>query len=130
MNDEASPKKKLGRRRRANVAGGRRHSHRVLVTEHEEARLAQLAEAQRVTVPRLLIESTLAGPGETSTQRRDAMTKLFAVRRDLAGVATNVNQLARLGNTDGRVPVGTAAALASIREVVERIDAAIDGLAS
>ncbi len=42
---------------------GRQHSHRVLVTAEEEARLVRLAAAGRVTVPRLLVEPALAGWG-------------------------------------------------------------------
>lgn len=122
-------KQQVGRRRRANVAGGRHHSHEVKVSAEEEARLLALAYEQRVSVPRLLIESTLAGGvGETPTRRRAAMSELFGIRRDLAGVANNVNQIARAANTDGRMPVGTAAALENVRLVVDRIDTAIDGL--
>ncbi len=127
MSDERTSTN-LKRRRRANVAGGRKHSHRVLVTGEEEARLTRLAEEQRVTVPRLLIESALAGTGETPTQRRDAMSELFALRRLLAGASTNINQLARVGNTEGNIPVGTAASLEEIRALVGRIDEAIEGL--
>jgi len=135
MTDPSSPKKKLSRRRRANVAGGRErkgevvHSHRVLVTAEEEALLVKLAAQQRVSVPRLLMERALS-ERETSTERRDAMAKLFAFRRQLTGLATNVNQLARAANTDGHTPVGTAAAIAEVRAVVEKIDAAIDELAT
>ena len=128
MNEHTAPKTKLARRRRANVPGGRHHSHEVRVTPEEEAQLAQRAGAQRVSVPRLLIESALSDTGETPTQRRAAMTELFAIRRQLAGLTNNVNQLARLGNTDGRLPVGTAAALQEIRDVVDKIDPAITGL--
>jgi len=128
MNDHTAPTKKLTRRRRANVPGGRHHSHEVRVTPEEEAQLAQRAEAQRVSVPRLMIESALSDTGETPTQRREAMTELFAIRRHLAGLTNNVNQLARLANTDGRLPVGTAAALQDIRLVVDKIDATITEL--
>ena len=58
------------------------------------------------------------------------MTELFAIRRELAGLTNNVNQLARLGNTDGRLPVGSAAALQDIRDVVEKIDSTITELAT
>jgi len=102
----------------------------VRVTKAEETQLAQLAAEQEVTIPRLLVESALAGAGETPSQRRLAMTELFLVRRQLAGLTTNVNQIARAVNTDGRLPVGSAAALARIEEVVEKIDAAIEGLSS
>lgn len=125
--DDPKSGRRFGRRRRANVAGGRQHSHRVLVTPEEEARLIQLAEAQRVTVPRLLIESALAA-GETPTQRRDAMAELFAVRRLLAAVSNNVNQIARHANAGTQFPADARAALAAVRTVVGRIDDAIDGL--
>lgn len=102
----------------------------VRVSEAEERQLQQLAAEQEVTVPRLLVESALAAVGETPSQRRAAMSELFAIRRQLAGVTTNVNQIARAVNTDGRLPVGSAAALARIEEVVGRIDLAIEGLSS
>jgi hypothetical protein len=129
--DGTRPGRRLGRRRRANVAGGRQHSHRVLVTPEEEARLLQLAEAARVTVPRLLIESALAtgaGSGVTPTARRDAMAELFAVRRLLAAVSNNVNQIARHANAGEQFPADARAALTAVRRVVLRIDEAIDGL--
>lgn len=85
MSKKPPPKRTMGRRRRANVAGGRKHRHAVLVTPEEEALLVQRAEAQRVTVPRLVVESALSEGGETPTQRRRAMAELFAIRRALAG---------------------------------------------
>lgn len=126
---EQTPKKQLARRRRANSPGGRPHQHMVRVTAQEEAQLRVLADEQNVTVPRLLVEAALADGGETPSERRDALVELFRVRRQLAGVATNVNQIAHAVNTDGRMPVGSAAALARIEEVVGKIDAAIEALA-
>src|SRR3954462_88165 len=130
MSESDAPKRRLARRRRANVAGGRQHSHRVLVTPEEEAQLVQLAERERVSVPRLLIETTLARGGETPTERRHAMTALFGLRRSLAGLAINVNQLAKQGNVTGEFPREADAMLPEIRCAVERIDAMIDELAA
>lgn len=130
MSEQRSPKQRLARRRRANAPGGRPHQHMVRVSVEEEAQLRALAEAQGVTVPRLLVEAALAGGGETPTQRREAMAELFRIRRHLAGVTTNVNQIARAVNTDGRLPVGSAAALSRIEDVVDAIDAAITGLSA
>jgi len=101
----------------------------VRVTDMEEAQLRLRADAENVTIPRLLVERALADGGETPTARREALVELFRVRRQLAGLATNVNQIAHAVNTDGRMPVGSAAALARIEEVVEKIDAAIEDLA-
>jgi hypothetical protein len=130
VSDHPTPKRQLVRRRRANVTGGRQHSHRVLVTPEEEARLVQLAEAQRVTVPRLLIEAALARGGETPTQRRHAMVALFGLRRSLAGLATNVNQLAAHANATQRFPREADELLPKIERAVDRIDAAIDELSA
>jgi hypothetical protein len=126
-----SPGRRLARRRRANVAGGRQHSHRVLVTPEEEARLLQLAEAQRVSVPRLLVESALsAASSETPTERRNAIAELFAIHRLLAAVSNNVNQIAKATNATGAVQSETVATLQAVRRVAGRIDDAIDGLAA
>lgn len=121
--------RRLGRRRRANVAGGRQHSHRVLVTPEEEAVLARLAAEQRVTVPRLLVESALSPAGETPTQRRDAIAELFAVRRLLAAVSNNVNQVARHANAGPEFPADAAAVLAAVRRTVGRIDETLEKVA-
>lgn len=101
----------------------------VRVTDMEEAQLRLRADDENVTIPRLLIERALADGGETPSQRREALVELFRVRRQLAGLATNVNQIAHAVNTDGRMPIGSAAELAQIEDVVGKIDAAIEALA-
>lgn len=99
------------------------------LTEEEQARLLGLAEAQEVTIPRLLVESALASTGETPARRRQAMVGLFEIRRLLANVANNVNQLARIANISGEVPSALDRVLVELRGLAERIDEAIDGLA-
>ena len=71
-----------------------------------------VAARQGVSVPRLLVEAALAGDGWTPTQRRGLVRELLAARRDLAGLATNVNQLARWANTVERFPHEAAQRLA------------------
>ncbi len=116
------------RRRRANVAGGRRHSHEVKVTAEEEAQLVQLADEQRVTVPRLLVESALAPQGETPSQRRELVAALFGTSRLLGTIANNVNQIAKATNATGEWQPETAATLEAVRRTVVRIEDTIDGL--
>ena len=111
------------------IVGARQHAHQVKVTAEEEAALKVRAAEHDITVPRLLLESALARGGETSSDRQAALVELFAVRRQLAGLATNVNQIAHAVNTDGRLPIGSAATLTQIEGVVEKIDAAIEDLA-
>lgn len=118
------------RRRRANVPGGRRARHEVKVTAQEEETLSRLAQAQRVTIPRLLIESALATEsGEASTERRNAMAELFAIHRLLAAVSNNVNQMAKATNATGEVQAEMVETLRVVRRVASRVDDAIDGLA-
>src|SRR3954451_19473525 len=130
MSEPHPSRRQLRRRRRANVAGGRQHSHRVLVTPEEEAQLVRLAEEQQVSVPRLLIEAALAGEGETPTQRRQAMVALFGLRRSLAGMAINLNQLAARANASDEFPREATAVLPQLRSAARRIDEAIDRLAA
>ena len=125
---QGSQPRLLGRRRRANVKGGRQHEHKVRVSPEEEGRLVALAETQRATVPRLLVESALAGGGETPAARRAAMQELFALHRLLAAVSNNVNQMAKATNATGDVQEEMVVTLAKVRQVAERIDDAIDGL--
>lgn len=120
-------RKALERRRRANAPGGRHTSHKVRVTPEEEASLVRVATAARITVPRLLVESALHGVA-VPTQQRDAMVEMFALRRLLAGVATNMNQVAKRMNSGDRVGGELTATLDAVRRVVLRIDAAIDHL--
>lgn len=116
------------RRRRANAPGGRHHVHKVRVTPEEEALLLQRAVAQRVTVPRLLVEAALAGDGESATATRNAVEELFALHRLLASISNNVNQIARATNATFELQPETAATLAAVRRVAERIDQAVDEL--
>ncbi|MFS0703268.1 MobC family plasmid mobilization relaxosome protein [Cellulomonas sp. 179-A 9B4 NHS] len=129
VSDDAPAGRLFARRRRANVAGGRQHHHKVKVTPEEEGMLLRLAEAQRVTIPRLLVESTLgAATSETPTQRRDAIAELFRLHRLLAAISNNVNQMAKATNATGQVQDELEATLRAVRRTAERIDAAIDGL--
>ena len=128
MSDEAPEDRRVARKRRANVAGGRQHRHEVKVSPEEEGALLLRAKAQRVTIPRLLVESALSAAGETPTERRQAMVELFGLHRLLAAISNNVNQIAKATNATGELQPETVTTLAKVREVAERIDEAIDGL--
>ena len=122
--------RRFARRRQANEVGGRTHSHRVKVTEREAVALAERAQERGVSVPRLLVEAALTDPATSATaaERQEAMVELFAVRRLLAAVSNNVNQLARQANSTGQVPAEAAATIGAARRLAGRIDGAIDGL--
>ena len=131
--------RKPARRRR--VAGGRQHRHVVRVTPEEEARLLLLAGEYKVSVAKLLVDSALAAgtpqsPAATATPAggsagpvdRAVAVELFAAVRQLAGIATNVNQIARKANTTGEVAVETPATLRAVRDAAARIEAVLGRL--
>ena len=122
--------RRFARRRQANEAGGRSRLQKVKVTETEAAALAERAGELGVSVPRLMVEAALADPGRSATaaERQEAMVELFAVRRLLAAVSNNINQLARAANSTGQVPAEAAATIAAARRLAGRIDGAIDEL--
>ena len=129
--------RKPARRRR--VQGGRQHRHVVRVTPEEEARLLLLAGEYKVSVAKLLVDSALAA-GTPSAQTpqtpqapaagagggvvdRAVAVELFAAVRQLACVATNVNQIARKANTTGEVASETPATLVAVRDCAASIEA-------
>ena len=128
MSDTEPTRRAPRRRRRANVTGGRQHAHQVRVTGEEEARLLALAGEQQVSIPRVLIESALAGGAQAAADRREAMEGLWALHDVVAGVANNVNQIARIANTERRLPVGTDEVRAKALEVMRELDVAIGRL--
>jgi hypothetical protein len=91
-----------GRTRRAREPARREVIQKVKLTDEERGRLRARAAELGMSVPRLLVESALSGV-ETPTERRQTVAELFEIRRLLATVANNVNQLARSANISGQV---------------------------
>lgn len=92
----------VGRRRRGRDRLPRRVVQKVRLSEVEHRELRERAAALGVSVPRLMVEAALDGR-ETPTERRNELATLFEIRRVLATVANNVNQLARSANIAGQV---------------------------
>jgi hypothetical protein len=51
-----------------------------------------------------LVEGALGGPGGLTPERQVTVGELFEVRRLLATVSNNINQLARTANSTGESP--------------------------
>ena len=125
---EQNERRMFGRRRRANVPQDRKRDRRyeVSVNQDEDLQLQARAIAAGVTVPRFLFESALSAHVETDTDRKAAIAELFKLRRDMAGVATNVNQLAKWANEERAFPADAEAVVAEYRAVVAEIRVALD----
>lgn len=121
-------------RRRRRVEGGRQHRHVVRVTPEEEAKLLALALRYRVSVPKLLVDSALAGgaqAGAANDSVRDALvTELFGVHRLLANVTNNVNQMTKVLHSTGEMPPQTGEVLDVVRRTAVRVEALVDELAA
>lgn len=61
-------------------------------------------------------------------ERRAVAVELFGVRRLLVGVATNLNQLAKVANSTGRVPGEVAVAAAAVSRYLPRLAAVVAAL--
>lgn len=127
--DEGAGRVRPGGQRRRRVSGGRRHRYSVRFTDTEhELVLAAAAEAG-LTVPHLLAETvllSLTGRDRlTAADRRVLAGELAAVRRFLAAVGTNVNQLAAAANSTGHIPPQTETTMRSIAGMLARLDEAL-----
>lgn len=118
--------------RRPRWTARRPRSVQVRLLEEEHRALALLAADQGVSIPRLLVESARSTDrGQSITQRRAAMMEMVAVRRLLAGVANNVNQIAKAANTGqlDEVAQRCAREFAALRTLSDKIAATVDEMA-
>lgn len=115
-----------GHRRR--LPGGRDRRIEVRASVDEHAQLVALARSAGVSVPRLLVESTLHADGLTPSEKRARFATFMAVRRTLAGAATNLNQLARWANTEHQWPTEVGAHAEAVARAAQAVQAALEDL--
>lgn len=85
-----------------------------------------LAAPRGIGVVKLLMDSALNGGADAAAEkaavREELMPALFQTRRLLAGIANNVNQLAKASNATGVMPPETAATMEAVRRTASNID--------
>lgn len=114
------------RERQANVAGGRTEQRLLRLTQDEDLRLSAMAAQAGMSVQRLLVESTLlVGDRETVTDRHELLTSIMLLRRDIAAVGNNVNQIAHVANATGEVQPHLADEVRALRALCRRVDATL-----
>ena len=115
------------RKRQHNVAGGRPVTRKLTLTPVQDGQLTVAAERAGRTVPAFLVEAGLkAGGFQTETERRESIFALFQLREQLARIGNNLNQMARLLNSEGEVDADLRATLADIREKISAVDGTVD----
>ncbi|MGV2384104.1 MAG UNVERIFIED_CONTAM: plasmid mobilization relaxosome protein MobC [Thermobifida fusca] len=124
---------RTGARRLMRAEGGRRHVITVRVSAAEFEAISARAIAARVSRQRLMVEAALARvdeagqPTMTVSERRALVVEFLAVRRQVVGLATNINQIAAAANS-GHPPDELAPALRAIQSTLARLDEAVDAL--
>ncbi|MFK0085431.1 plasmid mobilization relaxosome protein MobC [Glutamicibacter sp. NPDC090743] len=117
------------RKRQSNAAGGRSVRREVKLTVDQNLALQVMADEIGVSVPRLLVESTLSQlRGETAAERHELITSLFLLQRGLAAAGNNINQIARAANATGEIQGDLNASLSHLRATVTRIDVVLESL--
>lgn len=97
------------------------------VSAEVEARLVERAEARGITVSRLLVESALSGGAEAAAARAEFASDMFGLTRVIGRVGLNINQLAKVANATGTVPLETRHALDAMARASDRLTALLDG---
>lgn len=122
---EPKPGRLFGRKRRENADKPRDRVYRVYVTPDEDVHLQARAVVRDVTVPRFLFESAMSADVQTSTDRQEAIAEMFAIRKLLANIANNTNQLAKFANTEGAFPAEAESIITEYRAIVPRLSEAM-----
>lgn len=121
----ASPTWAGGRRPR--LVGGRHHRMKVRCSEDELAELRRRAAVAGVSSQRYLLDVVEATPVTVSDRRR-RITELAERRGQLARLAARVDHLATPAVATGRLPPGTAQALADVVSLADPLAQAIERL--
>ena len=124
--DDVGSETRVGRLRR--VPGGRKRQVSLCLTDDEYAALRSRADRAKVSVARFLIEAALSGSASAATEQRQLRRDVERTQLVLAGLANNVNQLAKWANTNRVLPDSFAStlgdigrAMAVVTETVQRI---------
>jgi hypothetical protein len=119
------PSAARGAARRRRVEGGRPRAVKSRFTDAEYEAIAARAADSHVSVQGLLVAGALTG--EPAATAPSALTaELAGLRRLVANIANNINQMARKLNSGGWPDAGIAPAADAVRRTMRRLDAALD----
>lgn len=121
------------RRRNTSDAAGRVHATLVRMTTDEKALVTALALSQGLSVPAFLMRSAVTGGADAAARYERLREELAGARRLLAGLSSNLNQLARQANAHALaedVPAVTVAQLDSAVRAVQQAVSRVDSITS
>jgi len=105
----------------------------VAVSDDEKAMLVAMANIRGVTVPRLLLESTMASADDSSVavtkaERDGIQDQLYGLMRQISGIATNLNQMAHHVNATGEFSTGLSQMAARAMVSLDELSAVVEVL--
>lgn len=126
MTDEKN--RRMWNRRRKRIEGTTKYV-RVSMSEVERAQLYKLEVETGLSPSALLMEGVFGNADPRSVQlRREQLIELVTLRRYMATIANNVNQVARHFNTTGEIGSEAAVTVREAREFGQRVLAKIEEL--
>jgi hypothetical protein len=111
--------------RRHRVEGGRQRVVKFRFTDAEYEALGARAAEAGVSVPRLLIASALTRRQATTAAPSALAAELAGLRRLVANLANNINQIARKLNAGGWPDASISPAADAVQRTMRRLDAAL-----
>lgn len=111
--------------------GGRQYRPTVRYSAEEYDIVVARAKDARKSVPRHIVEASLADPSPPVRVPEELLAELGAIRRHVVAIGNNVNQMARRANAGVDVPADQVAAVGDAAVgMQERLDAALSWLTS
>lgn len=123
---------RLDRRRSARTQGVRRGRLTVYLTDAERVLLEARSEVSGESMAKILVDCALhpasAGDGMDAGGVHELVAQLRDYRRQLVGVTTNLNQIARHANTTSEIPSSFSAVLEEIHRLHDDVNAILVGV--
>ena len=127
MEDENPRRVWKSRRKRIE---GKTQYVRVSMSESERAQLMVLEQQTGLSPSALMVQAVFGAADPVAVQlRRNQLVELLAMRRLMATISNNVNQIARHANSTGEVLPETAETLREARRFGEEVLAKLEELA-
>lgn len=125
---EESSKARLWRSRRRNIEGTTQYV-RVSMSEKERAQLMVLEQQTGLSPSALMVQALFGSADPVAVQlRKSQLAELLAMRRLMATIANNVNQIARHANSTGEVLPEAAETLREARRLSDEVLVKIEEL--
>jgi hypothetical protein len=126
-----APSAANGATRLRRAVGGREHAIKVKLNRAEYQAISTRAAERKLSVQRFLLSCALAPRTEIHPVRVPSTltAELAGLRRLIANLANNINQIARVLNSGGVPDASIPATADAVRRAMTRLDSVLSGMA-